>query len=92
MYGILHYSDGKFAVKAAINNGSVFVLRLVSFWGQGAHLEMDHCPFGTMKEDNDVSVVALDEDTAHLLINAPQNYVIEFDAENRPIIKVVSYD
>lgn len=89
---IVHYSDGNFAVKAAINNDIVYVLRMVSFWGQEAHLEMDCCPLGTMEEDNDVSAVELDEETAHLLINDPQNYVIEFDSEDRPIISVVSHD
>ena len=89
---IFHSRCHGYPCKAAINNGSVYVLRMVSFWGQEAHLEMDRCPLGTMEEDNDVSAVDLDEETAHLLKNDPQNYVIEFNSEGRPIISVVSHD
>ena len=30
---IVHYSDGKFAVKATIHDDKVYVLRVVSHWG-----------------------------------------------------------
>ena len=85
---IVHYSDGKYAVRAVINDNKVYVLRVVSYWGVTAHLELDYCDFGTMAEDNSTVTISLDENTSQNLTNNLADYIIEFDDNNIPIVKI----
>ena len=86
---IVHYSNGEFAVKAAVHDNKVYVLREVSCWGVTAHLELDYCDFGTMSEENSVTPLKLDEDISSRIATSPDDYIIEFD-NNNPIIKLKS--
>lgn len=85
---IIHYSDGRYAVKAAIHDNKVYVLRVVSYWGVTAHLELDYCTLGTMEEDNSTVEISLGEKTAHNLTNNPADYAFEFDDNNMPIVTI----
>lgn len=84
---IVHYSNGKFAVKAAVHDNKVYVLREVSCWGVTAHLELDYCDLGAMSEDNSVTSIKLDEAVSSRLANSPDDYIIDFDGST-PVIKI----
>ena len=86
---IVHYSNGEFAVKAAIHENKVYVLREVSCWGVTAHLELDCCDFGIMSEENSVTPLKLDEDISSRIATSTDDYIIEFD-NNNPVIKLKS--
>lgn len=82
---IVHFSDGRFAVKAAIHDTKVYVLRVVSYWGVTAHLELDYCDFGTMSEESSVTPIELDETVSSCLANSPDDYIIDFEGDNSVI-------
>lgn len=74
------------AVKAAVHDNKVYVLRRVSYWGVSAHLELDCCDLGTMSEESSVTPIELDEAVSSCLANSPCGYIIDFDGNN-PVIK-----
>ena len=88
---IAHYSDGRFAVKATIHDNKVYVLRVVSYWGVTAHLELDYCDLGTMSEENSVTPIELDEATSSNLTNSPADYIIDFEGDT-PVIKFKKHE
>lgn len=87
---IVHYSNGEFAVKAAVHDNKVYVLREVSCWGVTAHLELDFCDFGTMSEESSLTPIKLDEAVSSRLANSPADYIIEFNG-NTPVIKLKNH-
>lgn len=84
---IVHCSNGEFAVKAAVHDNKVYVLREVSCWGVTAHLELDYCDFGTMSEESSVTPIKLDEAVSSRLANSPDDYIIDFEG-NTSVIKL----
>ena len=87
---ITHYSDGRFAVKAAVHDNKVYVLRVVSYWGVAAHLELDYCDLGTMSEENSVTPIELDEATSSNLASSPADYIIAFEGDT-PVIRLKTH-
>lgn len=83
----IHFSNGEYAVKAVIHKQKFYVLRMVSYWGVEAHLELDYCPLGTMSEDSPLTDVTLDDQTAYSLAKRPSDYEIVFD-NDVPVISI----
>ena len=83
---IIHYSNGCFAIKAAIHNDLVYVLRLVSYWGVKAHLEFDYCKLGTKSCEVESTTIPLSEETANNLADNYDDYEISFDNNDQPRI------
>ena len=81
---IIHYSNGCFAIKAAIHNDMVYVLRLVSYWGVKAHLEFDYCVLGTKSCEIEPTSIPLPEEIANSLVDDFNDYEISFDNNNQP--------
>jgi hypothetical protein len=83
---IIHYSNGCFAIKAAIHNDMVYVLRLVSYWGVKAHLEFDNCKLGTKSCEVEPTIIPLPEEIANNLADDFDDYEISFDNHGQPKI------
>ena len=81
---IIHYSNGCFAIKAAIHNDMVYALRLVSYWGVKAHLEFDYCALGTKSCEIEPTSIPLPEEIANSLVDDFNDYEISFDNNDQP--------
>lgn len=86
---VVHYSNGAFVIKACLHNNKVYVLRLISYWGVEAHLELDYCEFGTKSENsNDIKVETELKMNNENIFN-PDNYLFEFDNDGFVSIRTI---
>lgn len=86
---IVHYSNGQFVVKACLHDNKIYTLRLVSYWGVKAHLELDYCEFGTKSEESENIEVETELEMSNNGFFNPDDYFFEFDSEGIVSIRTV---
>ena len=86
---VVHYSNGEFVVKACLHDNKIYTLRLVSYWGVKAHLELDYCEFGTKSEESENIEVETELEMSNNRFFNPDDYFFEFDSEGIVSIRTV---